>query len=70
MKSTPSPPDLYEDQEVIQLLKNLACFRSEYPPELLAARRGTFIAQVDQREKTRSTHQVPSKNGFIQRPDE
>lgn len=44
MKSTIPP----HHQEILELLEGLARFKSEYPPELLAARRAAFIAQIEQ----------------------
>ena len=37
------------NQEAIKLLEILGNLRSEYPPELLKARRAAFIVQVEQR---------------------
>ncbi len=47
MKATPSP----QDQEIIEILKRLETLKAEYPPELLAARRAAFIAQVEERSE-------------------
>ena len=45
MKTIPSE----RNQEAIKLLEILGNLRSEYPPELLKARRAAFIVQVEQR---------------------
>jgi hypothetical protein len=47
MTATPSP----QDQEIIEILKRLETLKAEYPPELLAARRAAFIAQVEERSE-------------------
>ena len=44
MKSRPSP----QDEAIIELLKGLGTFKAEYPPDLLAARREAFVAQIEQ----------------------
>ena len=44
MKSTISP----HDQEIIELLKKLETVNADYPPELFAARRASFISQIEQ----------------------
>ena len=56
MKSTIPP----HDQDIIELLEGLARFKTEYPPELLAARRAAFVAQIEQ-------HQTAgvSKDGYL-----
>ena len=46
MKSTIPP----HDQEIIEFLKKLETVKADYPPELLAARRTAFIAQIEQRK--------------------
>ena len=48
-KIIPSPRNREANQELIELLEILGNLRSEYPAELLKARRGAFIAQVGQR---------------------
>ncbi len=45
MKSIPSP----QDEEIIELLKSLGSLKAEYPPDLLAARRAAFSAQIEQK---------------------
>jgi hypothetical protein len=45
VKSTISP----HDQEIIELLKKLETVNADYPPELFAARRASFISQIEQR---------------------
>ena len=69
MQAVFSPINREEHLQLIKLLKYLGSFKSEYPQKLLAARRATFIAQIDQRERTRSTNQLHPNNEFIQRPD-
>lgn len=46
MKSI-TPP---QDQEILELLKKLETVKADYPPELLAARRAAFVAQIEQRQ--------------------
>lgn len=46
MKTTPSP----HDEKIIELLKRLEALRAEYPPDLLAARRASFVAQIEERK--------------------
>jgi len=48
MKPPPSSENDNRDQEVIKLLESLGSFKSKYPPELLAARRAAFVAQIEQ----------------------
>ncbi len=38
-----------QDQDIAQILKKLESIKSQYPSELLAARRATFIDQISQR---------------------
>jgi hypothetical protein len=40
-----------QEQEIIKNLESLKSLESEYPPELLAARRAAFIDQISQRSK-------------------
>ena len=40
------------DQGLFKLLEMLGNLRSEYPPELLKARRAAFIVQVGQRRRS------------------
>lgn len=49
MKSSPSSEHDEQDQEIIKLLKELKSFETEYPPELLAARRAAFLGHVERR---------------------
>lgn len=49
MKTIPSERDQEANQEIIKLLETLGNLRSEYPPELLKARRAAFIVKVGQR---------------------
>ena len=62
MKSTPSP----QDQAVIDLLKRLEPLKDEYPPELLAARRAAFVAQVEQRKADGAKEELLSKQQTIE----
>ena len=52
MKPTPSP----QDEEIIELLKRLGTLKAEYPPELFAARRAAFTAQIEERKAKRANH--------------
>jgi len=36
------------DEEIVKILKDLESFKAEYPPELMAARRASFMHQVDE----------------------
>jgi hypothetical protein len=51
-KIIPSPRNREPDQELIKLLETLGNLRSEYPPELLSARRASFVARVGQRRRS------------------
>ena len=62
MNSTPSP----QDQEIIEILKRLETFKAEYPPELLAARRAAFIAQIEERRKAEVKEELPSETQVIE----
>lgn len=62
MKPTPSPQNQEPDQDLTELLKGLESHKVEYPPELLAARRADFIAQIQQR-RSEKTRQVRVANG-------
>jgi hypothetical protein len=64
-----SPIHLKKNEELITLLKYLGSVQSAYPAKLFVARRATFVAQVDEREKTRSAHQLHAKNEFLRRPN-
>jgi hypothetical protein len=57
MTATPSP----QDQEIIDILKRLETLKAEYPPELLAARRATFIAQIEERREVGVKEELPSE---------
>jgi hypothetical protein len=67
MKPTPSP----QDQKIIELLENLETPRVEYPPELLAARRAAFLAQVQQYKQgeieTKPEVEAPAGRQFTRR---
>ena len=60
----PSPQDPQQDEEIIQILKSLGAETVEYPPELLAARRAAFVAQVEQKGKAKIKHQLPLNGQF------
>jgi hypothetical protein len=62
MTATPSP----QDEEIIEILKRLETFKAEYPPELLAARRAAFIAQVEERRKVGVKEELPSEAQIIE----
>jgi hypothetical protein len=62
LKSTPSP----QDQAIIDLLKRLEPLKEEYPPELLAARRAAFVAQVEQRKADGAKEELLSKQQTIE----
>jgi hypothetical protein len=44
-----SPAEDKRDQEIIELLRRLRSFGYRYPPDLLAARRAAFLAQLEKR---------------------
>ena len=48
MQASLSPINVEDDEELIKLLEDLGNLRCEYPAELLATRRATFIAQLEQ----------------------
>jgi len=62
MTKSPSP----QDQEIIEILKRLETFNAEYPPELLAARRAAFTAQVEERKKAGVKEELPSEAQIIE----
>ena len=62
MKPTPSP----HDETIIELLKRVGTLKAEYPPELLAARRAAFIAQIEQQEITGADEAFPSEKQVIE----
>ena len=70
MQATLSPISLEEGEELIKLLEDLGKFKSAYPPEFLATRRANLIAEVEQWEKTRTSHPPHSKKEVIQHLDE
>ena len=47
MKLTPSP----QDRKIIKLLEALKAIKAEYPPEMLARRRTTYMVQLALMEK-------------------
>jgi len=57
MTATPSP----QDQEIIEILTRLETLKAEYPPELLAARRAAFIAQIEERREVGVKEELPSE---------
>lgn len=67
MKPTPSPHNQEHNQEIIDLLKGLESHTVEYPPELLAARRADFVAQVKQRRAEKSKQVLASNGHFTKR---
>ncbi len=67
MKSTPSPQDQEQDQEIIKLLKDLGSIESEYPPELLSERRSAFITEVKKLSEGRTKNELHSRKQFINR---
>src|SRR5215208_6449919 len=66
MEPTSSPQDHAQDKEIINLLKSLGNLKEEYPPELLAARRANFIAQVEQQSNDQVKDSLPSRAQFVQ----
>ena len=58
MTATPSP----QDQEIIEILGRLATFKEEYPPELLAARRAAFMAQIEAQREVGVKEELPSED--------
>lgn len=62
MTATPSP----QDEEIVEILKRLETLRAEYPPELLAARRAAFVAQVEQRSEIGVKEELPSEDQVIE----
>jgi hypothetical protein len=61
-----SPQD-HQDEEIIKILKSLSGEKVEYPPELLAARRAAFAAQVEQTSKAKIKNQLPLNGQFTKR---
>lgn len=66
MKPNRSPHDEEQDQEIFKILENLESPREEYPPELLAARRAAFIAQLKQQQprEAEARQEATSGRGF------
>jgi F5/8 type C domain len=62
MTATPSP----QDQELIEILKRLETLKAEYPPELLAARRAAFIAQIEERSEVGVKEELPSEAQLLE----
>jgi len=62
MTATPSP----QDQEIIEILKRLETLKVEYPPELLAARRAAFIAQVEEQTAIGVKEELSSEDQVLQ----
>jgi len=65
MKPTSSPQNQEQDQEIIDILKDLEALKVEYPPELLAARRAAFVAQIQQHSRSTVKEELPSKDQII-----
>src|SRR5215211_2974681 len=57
-KRTPSS----QDQHITQILKDLESIKSQYPPQLLAARRAAFIDQVLQHTQVENAEEWTSEN--------
>lgn len=51
-KIIPSLQNRESNQEFIKLLELLGQLQSEYPPELLQARRAAFIVRIGQRRRS------------------
>lgn len=64
---TPPPPSDYDEheRELIEILKELGRFNSAYPPELLAARRAAFLAQVERHGAVDPGEVVPAEDQEI-----
>ena len=62
MTATPSP----QDQELFEILKRLETLKSEYPPELLAARRAAFIAQIEERSEVGVKEELLSETQVLE----
>lgn len=60
-----SPAEDKWDQEIIELLKRLRSYVYHYPPELLAARRAAFLAQVDKLHENRPAGDLASEDKEI-----
>ena len=58
MKPSPSSEHDEQDQEIIKRLKDLESFEAGYPPELLAARRAAFLAQVEQQSTVDTSEEL------------
>ena len=69
MESNPSPQDHRHDQDILDLLESLESARVEYPPELLAARRAAFLAQLQQHSdgKEGVKKERPARQQFTKR---
>jgi hypothetical protein len=57
MTATPPP----QDQEIIEILERLATLKAEYPPELFAARRAAFVAQIEAQREVGVKEELPSE---------
>src|SRR5215212_5074782 len=51
-----------KDQHITQILRDLESIRSQYPPELLAARRAAFIDQVAQHTQIENMEEWAPEN--------
>jgi hypothetical protein len=58
VKPTSSP----NDPKIIEILESLKSSTAEYPPELLAARRASFISQIAQRRAVGAKEAQPTKS--------
>lgn len=67
MKPTRSPQNQEPDQEIVELLQKLEDHKVEYPPELLAARRAAFVAQVKQHSANKIKEGLPLNGQFNKR---
>lgn len=69
MKPIPSSEynDNEQDQEIIELLKDLGSFKSKYPPGLFAARRAAFLTRVDELSQVDTAEELsPGDQEFVQ----
>jgi hypothetical protein len=62
MTAKPSP----QEQEIIDLLKRLEAFEGQYPPDLIAARRAAFSAQIKEHKQVGVKEEFPSEAQVIE----
>ena len=62
MTAKPSP----QEQEIIDLLKRLEAFEGQYPPDLIAARRAAFSAQIKEQKQVGAKQELPSEAQVIE----